>query len=380
MKHRLCNKVLGAILMGLIAIIACAPQATPVPLAVPTPTAQTVAPVKVTPQDDAWAKIVEVAKKEGKVTLYTYGYTGDVGIAISKAFEDKYGIKIEMITGLGAAFLERLKSEKRMGQITGDIVEGNAANTNNMKLEGLTVKVNPDLPVLKEKDPWVISPFATDPTDKHILSYTLVVYSPYANNKFVPQGEEPQVWKDFLDPKWRGKISAVDPVVAPGLQQLFVVLMREKVVDEEFVKNLGKQNIRFFTAAPDELRALSRGEQSLTLRGIDIETASIISAGAPIRVVPMKDGTPIGPNVVAAVAGAPHPNAAQLFLNWIMTYEGQVVYGQSRKVANMRKDVSDFRPEAIKFTPQKPILVTPEDVDKASRLFREKWPNTLWGR
>lgn len=383
MSSRLLS-ILGIILVSVLVIVACAPQVKPLTPTAPAPAAtQPASPTsRISPlaSQDAWEKVVEAARKEGKVTLYAYGYTGEVGIAITRAFKDKYGISVEIVTGLGAAFLERLKTEKRMGQIAGDIVEGNAANTNNMKLDGLTVKVPDDLPALKEKDVWLVAPFATDPTDKHILSYTIIAYAPYANSKLVPPGQEPQYWKDFLDPKWKGKLSMVDPGVAPGAQQLFLVLMREKAIDEEWVKNLYQQNPKFYTAIPDELRALARGENAISLRSVDLEAARLVAEGAPIKVVRMKDGTPIGPNVVAAVSGAPHPNAARLFLNWIMTAEGQTVHGQSRQVAGVRKDVADFRPEAIRFTPEKPILVTSEDVDNASRLFREKWPNKLWGR
>ncbi|MDO8637059.1 MAG: hypothetical protein Q7R34_12655, partial [Dehalococcoidia bacterium] len=85
----------------LILLVACTPQAAPVPSA-PAPAAP--APVSVptsnlsppTSQDAAWAKIVEAGQKEGQVNVYTWGWTGDVGLSIASAFEKRYGIKLNM--------------------------------------------------------------------------------------------------------------------------------------------------------------------------------------------------------------------------------------------------------------------------------------------
>ena len=91
--------------------ISCAPAAAPAsiptlaPSQVPTPASNLQPP---TSQDITWGKTMEAAKKESSLTLYSYAFTGDLGLALSKAFTDKYGIKVEIVTGRGAEMVVSL--------------------------------------------------------------------------------------------------------------------------------------------------------------------------------------------------------------------------------------------------------------------------------
>ncbi|MEK7353778.1 MAG: hypothetical protein AABZ77_04650, partial [Chloroflexota bacterium] len=91
------------VLILLAMIFACAPKAAPVPAPAPvTPQAAPATPIlaasAMSPEDAAWQKVVEAAKKEGKVVLYSFSFTGGVGIQLAKAFEERYGISVDIIT------------------------------------------------------------------------------------------------------------------------------------------------------------------------------------------------------------------------------------------------------------------------------------------
>ena len=364
-------------------LISCTPQ-TPVS---PTQTPSTPAPISIptsnlslpTSQDTAWQKVLEAAKKEGRFLIYSSNFTGDIGIATSNTFKERYGIQMEIITGRGADFIERLKTERRMGGILADLSDTNAPNGKLMKEQGLTARIADELPVLREKDVWAIDILRVDPQDRHLVNFTLSVYTPYVNTNLIKPGEEPKEWKDYLEPKWKGKLVAVNPTTSAGLLQQFVPLMREKVIDEDFLKSLYKQDLRFSSTLEDEAIIVSRGERSVSISGNTTSFSKYINEGAPMRAVEFSHGVMLGA-IVVAFNGSPHPNAAKVFINWLLSAEGQTIWGKANSVASVRKDVPNFLPQASRVTPKKFIFSTTEDVDESAKLFREQWLNKLWGR
>ncbi|MBI4287420.1 MAG: extracellular solute-binding protein [Chloroflexi bacterium] len=377
--------IVGVVLFLVLA--ACSPKTAPAPAPNPqpgpaqsVPAARAPAAAPVSAEDAAWAKTLEAAKKEGKLTIYSYNFVGDIGLAMSRAFKDKYGITVDIVTGRGAEFLERLKTEKRVGNIVGDMTDGSALHLKNMKLDGLTVSVAGELPTLREKGVWVADIFGIDPNDKHVASFNFSIYTPWVNTNLVKPGEEPKTWKDYLDPKWKSKMVLTDFLVSGGAYQYFVPALREKVIDEEFLKALAKQDIRFSAALPDEGGLLARGERAISVRGVDIVFARFAAEGAPIKAIALTDGTVLSAVTTAALKGAPHPAAAKVFINWWLSQEGQSVYGKAASVTSVRKDVADFLPKAAQVTVTRPIILNNEYNEEATKLFREKWLAKLWGQ
>jgi len=368
----------------LLLLAACtpapAPPATPTSAA-PLPTSIPTANIpSLSPQDAAWAKVVEAAKKEGKLTGYSFNFTGDIGVNISRAFKERYGIQVDIITGRGAEFIQRLQTEKRTGQILADVSDNNGVNAGIMKQEGLTVGIAGELPVLQDNNIWIADIYGIDPQDKHIITFNFNTYSLYVNTNIIKPGEEPKVWKDLLDPKWKGKMMAVNPTTSAGLLNLFLPVLREKVIDEEFLKALYKQDLRFSSATPEEAGMLARGERPVSLSGISVVYSQFVSQGAPIRAAELSDGTSMAPVVVVAFKEAPHPNAARVFINWLMSPEGQTIWGKGASVASVRKDVTNFLAPAAQFIPKRPMILTKEDNLEATKLFQQQWLNKLWGR
>lgn len=368
----------------LFILVACSSAASPAPTTTPQPGAPSSAPTPssaaLSPEDAAWAKVVEAAKKEGTLTIYSFNLVGDIGTAVSRAFKDKYGISPDIITGRGAEFLERLKTERRIGKLLADVNDGSSAFVKSMIKEGLTVSVAKELPVLREKGVWRVDPFSADPVDRHAAAMNFTIWSPWINVKQVKAGEEPRVWKDLLAPKWKGMMMLTDPTTSPGAQQYFVPLIREKVIDEDFLKAIYRQDIKIAGTLPDEGLTLSRGERVLSIRGSDSTYPRFVTEGAPIKAIDLEDGVIVTANPLLVALDGPHPNAAKLYYNWFLSKEGLRVWAGAASVASIRNDIGDFRPEAAQVSPRKPILLTDEDNETATRLFRERWLDKLWGR
>ncbi|MBI4289223.1 MAG: extracellular solute-binding protein [Chloroflexi bacterium] len=374
----------SVIAIMLVSLVSCAPKTAPVP-SQPAPVAPSPAPVPAsnapapTSQDAAWAKVVEAAKKEGKVTAYSYTWVGDAGLAISRGFKDRYGITLDIVTGRGAEFIERLKTEKRVGQIVGDVTEGSSLHVANMKQEGVLTSVADQIPALREKGVWIVDPTAID-KEKMNLVWRVIAFTPYINTNLVKGADIPKSWKDLLDPRWKNAMTFTEPNVSAGPYQYMVVLMDNKAWDEEYVKALYKQGLRTPTGLQEETLMLARGEIKLSVRGSDASAGRFALEGAPIQAIDMKEGVVLSTASVAAVAGSPSPNAARLLLDWIYSKEGITIAGKAQGNKMVRKDVPDFRPSGVQTDMAKPLVETPEHLEKAAQLFRQKWYDKLVGR
>ncbi|MBF8266360.1 MAG: Ferric transporter ATP-binding subunit, partial [Dehalococcoidia bacterium] len=108
------------IVISLFILASCTlqPATTPTPVSsgtTPRPSPTAISP-SVSPQDTAWNKVVEAAKKEGLVTIYAFYYGGDIGRSMARAFQDKYGIRVEILASAGRQTVEKVKVEQAMKQ------------------------------------------------------------------------------------------------------------------------------------------------------------------------------------------------------------------------------------------------------------------------
>jgi len=324
--------------------------------------------------DAAWQKVVDAAKKEGKLTIYSFTLIGDVGIATANAFTNRYGINVDIVTGRGAEFIERIKTEQRIGQVMVDVMEGNPTHILNVKANGHTISIK-DVPVLKEKDAWRIDPLVND-SGGHLIGHRILTFSPLINTKLVKPADEPKSYKDILKPYWKGKISTGDPALTSADYVTFVTMLNHKAIDLEFLRALGNQDLKFFPGTVDSARALSRGEYAMHLSNSDSASASFIKEGAPLKPIPMEEGSVVQASTVAVIKNAPHPNAALVFVNWMATKEGQEVYTKAVGITSVRKDVPNYSPVPIE--PKKVIAHTEEDANDVAKRFSEKFLVQLW--
>ncbi len=378
-KRGLCLTAL--LVFSIMVILSCTPAPTsPVtsnPVQPSTPTSNPSLPTSqstILQVDAAWQKVVDAAKKEGKLTIYSFTLIGDVGIATANAFTNRYGINVDIVTGRGAEFIERIKTEQRIGQVMVDVMEGNPTHILNVKANGHTISIK-DVPVLKEKDIWRIDPLVND-SGGHLIGHRILTFSPLINTKLVKPEDEPKNYKDILKPYWKGKISTGDPALTSADYVTFVTMLNHKAIDLEFLRALGNQDLKFFPGTVDSARALSRGEYAMHLSNSDSASASFIKEGAPLKPIPMEEGTVVQASTVAVIKNALHPNASLVFVNWMATQEGQNVYTKAVGITSVRKDVPNYSPVPIE--PKKVIGHTEEDANDVAKKFSEKFLVQLW--
>ena len=338
-----------------ILVMACSPQGpvspapspTTAPAKAPVPNSNLQLPIS---QDAAWEKVVEAAKKEGRVTAYSFNLTGDIANAAAEAFQNRYGIKLEIVGGVGAMLAERIKTENNAKKFVADTFDTGVTAILPLKELGLLASIG-DLPVQKEKDSWVLNPIF-DPPDSTMVRVRIEYQTAVINTKLVRPEDEPKSFLDFINAKWKGKkLVTAPPRVSWPLVYLHVML--PDTLNEDYFRALGKQDMLMVATMRDEATAVARGEAYAAVSTSVPIANSLIVSGAPLKPLTMREGTISSFPVVSVPKNAPHPNAARVFVNWWISPEGQTTINKAMGVPSIRKDVPDFSYQGAGLKPVK---------------------------
>ena len=264
-----------------------------------------------------WDKVIAAAKKEGVVTIYQSQHGTPHWLAVVKSFETRYGVKAQVYDARASEMTEKIRVEQTAGRFLADIEFHGKTSILQQRETDFIQKHGgmPNIANLREE-------FQAD--EYSVPAWVQNVCFSY-NTSLVKAGEEPKEWKDLLDPKWRGRMLSDDMRVLGTGQTLFAVF--HKVYGKGFLEKLREQNIvtdRDLRMGP---RRVARGEYAVFLTQ-QIALASDLE-GLPIKVVMPSDGCPYTPIRSAMLRGAPHPNAARLFMNHFIEMESQIAYGNA---------------------------------------------------
>lgn len=356
--------VSGLALLGLL--LSCAPQATPVPApatATPAPAATPrVAPATPTPGatpaptpgaaparpawQAEWEKTVAEAVREGKVVIY--GPPGpNVRLALTEGFEKAYpGISVDYTSSTGSAVAPRLTTERNAGIFTVDLHIG-GTTTILTSLKPFAVPIEQFLILPEVKDPknwWGGKLDFADEEGKYNLCFTTYAKSAAAYNTALlePSKAEKLSYWDLTKPEWKGKVLWSDPRVAgPGLATGTFFVMHPQL-GPDFVKALAQNDLLLSRSQRQMAEWVARGKYVIQLAPDDQEVIAFIEAGAPIKFLfALKEGTyaTAAYGSVIVIDKAPHPNATKVYLNWLLTKEGQIAWSKGSGYPSRRLDV-----------------------------------------
>ena len=151
------------------------------------------------------AALVERAKKEGTVTLYTSMQLVDSG-PLTQAFEKKYGIKVNLWRASGEKVAQRAITEARGNRFEADVLETDGAQMEILHREGQLTPLQ--APSIKD------IPASIVPAHRHYVPTRLTLYVLAYNTKLVPAADVPKTYEDLLDPKWAGRLAVETADVA----------------------------------------------------------------------------------------------------------------------------------------------------------------------
>ena len=253
-------------------------------------------------------KVVEAAKKEGAVSLYTSASTGPSN-AIAEAFKKKYGINVSVYRAGSADVATRVQAEESAGRPQADalIIEEPALSLL--------------MPYLADYDSPERAPIdAAYKAPKSTLIRMYVAQLGW-NTNAVKGAEAPKDWKDLLDPKWKGRFGSLDPHVT-ATTLAWQVMVNEQY-GPEYLSAFGANRPKLYASTNAMSQAIVSGEIDVGLTN-SFGVIQMADTGAPIAGAIPKHTVLFGGNI-SLFAKAPHPNAARLFCDFACSAEGQTI-------------------------------------------------------
>ena len=289
-----------------------------------------------------WDKIVEAAKREGKVVA-SIPPSPELRKLMEIAFTRRYGIGVEFVPARGGAIIQRMVSEAKTGVQYFDLhIGGTESIVTGMLPENVLDSVEPYfiLPEVKDPKQWWGGHIWIDNAKRFI--YNFVAYqtvSLWSNpNEYKPA--EFKSFDDLLSPKLQGRIGISDPRT-PGSGSSMWSYMNY-IKGEEYLKKFAAQKL--FVTRDLRLLAdnLAKGKIAVT-SGIGYsEFYPFIKANLPV--VPLsvpKEGLYVsgGYGHLTILKNPPHPNATRVFVNWLLGRDGQEIFSRGMGVGTRRLDI-----------------------------------------
>jgi iron(III) transport system substrate-binding protein len=267
------------------------------------------APVAITPD------LVEAARKEGKVILYS-SMDLPVGEKLGKAFETQYpGVQVQIERSGSERLFQRVDQEFSSNIRAADVINSSDAS------HFITWKRNGWLAPFVTED--IAQHFLPEYRDPDGMSATSRIYlsSIAYNTKLVKPEDAPKSFADLLDPKWAGKMVKGHPAYSGTIMTATFQLVRE--LGWDYLEKLSKQRVMQVQSSTDPPKKLALGERAVMADGNEYGIVLLKEAGQPVEPVYPTEGTPTISGPTGIFATAPHPNAARLFQAWLHTRETQ---------------------------------------------------------
>ena len=284
------------------------------------------------PTGERHKALVKGAQGEGELAVYGAMRVDELSQLI-KVFNKRYPfLKLNMARLAGRRVVTRIETEYRAGRHTMDIAGGFANIAHSLKAGGLI-------------DPYY-SPerrfFPLKNSDKEgyfAPSYITPVVLGY-NPKMVNRSELPKTYEELLQPKWKGKLFMDEEDY-----DWFVVMMRHfgRSKGLDFMKKLAANDVAVRRSRILQLQMIVAGERPI---GIALHGNSLLDfkdKGAPIDYVILEPYF-AKPSEIMLGRYAPHPHAAALFLDWILSEEGQSLQSSFGRIV-ARKGIKSSFPE-----------------------------------
>jgi iron(III) transport system substrate-binding protein len=291
-----------------------------------------------------WEKIVEAAKKEGKIVL-AIPPAAELRKEMEGTIKRKLGLEAELVLNPGPKNASRIAAEQKAGVHYFDALIVGTGTAVSLAHDNMLEPIEPFLVLPEVKDPkqWWGGHIWEDniSTNRFLYSFLADVstHGIWYNTSLV-KPEDFRSFDDYLNPKWKGKIGFSDPRVPSSGQSIWSFMWELK--GEEFLKKLAQQDL-FLTRDLRQLAdALAKGKVSIAFGLGRSQTDPFISAGLPLKPVPPpKEGLPASNSfgVIGIVKNPPHPNATKVFINWFLGKDGQDWYGKLMENGTRRLDV-----------------------------------------
>src|ERR1700756_1912045 len=269
------------------------------------------------PAEAITPQLIEAAKKEGTVVLYS-SMDLPVGEKLGKAFEAAYpGIKIQIERSGSERLFQRVAQEFSSNIHAADVINtSDASHVIPWKKSGWL------MPFVPEDVAKYFPDIYRDPDGMSATSRIYLSSIAYNTNLVRPE-DAPKSLADLLDPKWAGKMVKAHPAYSGTIMTATFQIVRE--LGWGYFEKLATQRVMQVQSSTDPPKKLALGERAVMADGNDYNLLQLMDQGRPVAPIYPTEGTPTITGPSGVFASAPHPNAARLFHAWLHSREGQQI-------------------------------------------------------
>ena len=289
-----------------------------------------------------WDKLIDVAKKEGKVTV-SLPASAELKRQVEDQFKKRYGIDVEVFTARGSAGVRRMADEFKAGVRHFDLhIGGSSSIVSGMLDEGILDPIEPWLALPEVKDPkhWWGGHLWVDNARRFVYMFQAHLPEVIWYNTDLLKPDEIRSLDDFLNPKWKGKVGYLDPRTSGAGDSTWSFMWRVK--GEEYLKQLVAQDLYLGRDQRVLAENLAKGRTAVMIGLSYYSYLPFLKAGLPIKPLPrLKEGNygTGGSGNLAIIKAPAHPNSAKVFVNWLLGREGQEIVSRALGQATRRLDV-----------------------------------------
>ncbi|MBI4524621.1 MAG: extracellular solute-binding protein [Deltaproteobacteria bacterium] len=308
----------------------------------------------------AESRRVDAATKEGKLVLYTVMNAGDNQV-LMRTFEKKFpGIMVEGFRGGTGALLNKVLTEARAKSLKADVIFAGGSEMQVFKKQGVLEKyVSPEATAIADG--------FKDSEGYWTTVHPLMLVTAY-NTQLVKPQDAPKSYEDLLKPQWKGNM-IMDRVEYDWFATLQKIWGREKAID--YAKKLATQNIKFMTGHANIAQLVAAGEAPIGINMYAYYVSGIKRKGSTIDWVALDPVVAIL-QVIGMSSDASHPNAAKLFVDFILSVDGQNLIKSFGRIPG-RRDVEPLYEELgkIKAHPTDTTSIYHHGLEKFGKEYRD---------
>lgn len=310
-----------------------------------------------------WERTVASAENEGEVTIY--GQSRHPVSAAIQAFTKVYPkIKLNFVGGPGSELGARVMAEKRAGKHLVDIAVGGSATAVQIyQKAGLLAPLPPAfiLPEVRDENAWwgKKHPYSDPETQQvFIMQGDATTRMGALHTERVKAGEI-KSWWDLLDAKWRGKIVMTSPKAVGNIQSWLFLYVSPELGPKFITKLVSEAEITFSSNERQMMDWLATGKYPVHLLAKPDHVEKAQAQGLPVELLfSEKEAGSIssGSGHLSVFKGAPHPNAAKVYINWMLSKRGQLSWQEITSNNSLRIDI----PKS---------MVNPREVPREDRQY-----------
>ncbi|MGO2110704.1 MAG: ABC transporter substrate-binding protein, partial [Pseudoclavibacter sp.] len=280
-------------------------------------------------QQQAFDDLYNEAIDNGEFTVTVYG--PPPAQSVLDAFHARFGdVEVVFEQLQSQDRITRLQAEEASGNRVGDVASDGRTPIIQMAQDGWCQPFEPiiDIPdELISMDGQALTPYNT-------------MFGLLINTDLIDPADAPTTWEEIVDPKWKGKQVMVSPAAGGAGAYLNAQLLTPEANADEWgmpVVEALKDNVTVVSKDAQTISSVVDGTYPIGVLAYYpyyFETLAS-TPDAPVEFLLIDDGTPYSVAKTCMIADAPNPHTAQLWMNWVMSEEGQTAYAAAGSYPSM---------------------------------------------